>query len=71
MPESSKSYKSYRTSARMFMISGVILIIVSILGDNIYFSSIGIAVLIIGIGTWLYSRKIKEKEQDNPSEANQ
>ncbi len=71
MPESSKSYKTYRNSARMFMISGIIFIIAGILGDNIYFLFIGIAVLIIGIGTWLYSRKIKEKEQDNPSEANQ
>jgi len=71
MSESSKSYKSYRTSARLFMISGIIFIIGSILGDKIYFLPIGIALLIIGMGTWRQSHKIKENEQDNSSEVNQ
>ena len=71
MPESSKNYKWYRTSARLFMISGITFIIASILGDKIYFSPIGIALLIIGMGTWRQSRKIKENEQDNSSEVNQ
>ena len=71
MPDSSKNSKSYRTSARMFMISGVILIIVSILGDKIYLSPIGIALLIVGMGIWRQSHKTKETEQDNSSEVNQ
>ncbi len=71
MPESSKSYKSYRTSARLIMISGIIFIISSIAGDTIYLLPIGIAILIIGMGTWWYSQKTKENEQDNSSEVNQ
>ena len=71
MSESSKNYKSYRTSAIMFMISGVILVIVSILGDKIYLLPIGIALLIISMGIWRKSHKIKEAEQDNSSEVNQ
>ena len=62
MPESSKSYKSYRTSARMFMISGMVFIIGSILGDKIYFLPIGVALLIVGIGIWRQGTKIKENE---------
>jgi len=68
MSESSKKYKSHRTSARLFMISGTILIIASILGPKIYFIPIGIALLIIGMGIWRQSHKIKENEQDNSSE---
>ena len=71
MSESSKSYKSYRTSARLFMISGVLLIVVSILGDKIYLLPIGMALLIVSMGIWRQSHKIKEAEQDNSSEVNQ
>ena len=71
MPNSSKNSKSYRTSARLFNISGVILIIVSILGDKIYLLPIGIALLIVGVGIYRQSLKIKEAEQDNSSEVNQ
>ena len=71
MSDNSKSYKSYKTSAILFMISGTIFIIVSILGGKIYFSPIGIALLIIGMGMWRQSHKIKENEQDNSSEVSQ
>jgi len=64
--ESSKSYKSYKTSASLFMISGIIFIIISILG-RIYFIPIGIALVIIGMVMWQKSRKVKENEQDNSS----
>ena len=55
----------------MFMISGVLLIVVSILGDKIYLLPIGIALLIVSMGIWRQSHKIKETEQDNSSEVNQ
>ena len=71
MSKSPKSYKSYRTSAIMFMISGVVFIIVSFLGYKIYFIPIGIALFIVGIGIWRKSQKIKENEQDNSSEVKQ
>ena len=63
MSESSKNYKSYRTSAILFMISGIILISLgSVTGRIAIFLPIGIALLIIGIGIWQKSRKIKENE---------
>ena len=69
MSQSSKSHKSYRTAAILFMISGIILIILSI--SKIYFLPIGIALLIVSMGIWRQSHKIKETEQDNSSEVNQ
>ena len=71
MSESPKSYKSYRTSAILFMISGILFIIVSALGYKIYFIPIGIALVIVGLVIWQKSHKIQEKEQDNSSEVNQ
>lgn len=67
MSESPNSYKSYRTSATLFMISGIVFIILSILGDKIYFLPIGIALVIVSLVIWQKSRKIQEKEQDNSS----
>jgi len=71
MSESSKKDKSYRTSARLFLISGIIFIIVSILGGKIFFLPIGIALLVVGLGVRRQSHKIRESEQDNSSEVNQ
>jgi membrane-bound ClpP family serine protease len=72
MSEDSKNYKSYRTSAILFLISGIVFICLSIIPDRIaIFLPIGIALLIIGMGIWQKSRKIKENEQGNSSEVNQ
>ncbi|MFC1952131.1 hypothetical protein ACFLV8_00650 [Chloroflexota bacterium] len=69
MSEGSKDYTSYRNSAILFMTSGLVFIILSII--KIYFLAIGIALVIVGMGIWQKSRKIKENEQGNSSEVNQ
>ena len=72
MAKSSKNYKSYRTSAKLFMISGIIFIILSIAANRVaIYLPIGIALLIVGIAIWQKSRKIKENDSDNSSEVNQ
>ena len=58
MSVNSKNYKSYRNSAILFMIGGMVFIILSI--SKIYFLPIGIALVIIGIGIWQQSRKVKK-----------
>ena len=57
MSGGSKNYKSYRNSAILFMISGIVFIILSI--SKIYFLPIGIALVIVAIGIWQQSRKVK------------
>ncbi len=69
MSEGSKDYTSYRNSTILFMTSGLVFIILSII--KIYFLAIGIALVIVGMGIWQKSRKIKENEQGNSSEVNQ
>lgn len=69
MSEGSKNYKSYRTSAILFTISGVVFIILTI--SKIYFLAIGIALLIVAMLIWQKSRQIKENKQDNSPEVNQ
>lgn len=60
--QSSKNVKGYKTSAILFSISGLLLIIVGIVGDEIvFFLPIGIAFIIISIVIWQYSNKIAEK----------
>ena len=62
MSESSKSYKSYRTSAILFMISGFIFIILSVFSGKIgVFLPIGIALVIISIGFWQRSKKLTNR----------
>lgn len=77
MSEGSKNYKSYRTSAILFLISGIIFIILGIVTSIIegiaasrivIYLPIGIALLIVSKGKWQKSRKIKENEQGNSSE---
>ena len=65
MSESSKSYKSYRTSAILFMISGILLIMVGLVGDKIYLLPIGIALVALSLDIWQKSSRIHEKEQNN------
>lgn len=69
MSEGSKDYKSYRNSAILFMISGIVFIILTII--KIYFLPIGIALVIVGTGIWQKSRKIKENEQGNSTRVTQ
>ena len=71
MAESSKSYKSYRTSAILFMISGILLIIIGLVGDKIYLLPIGLALVALSLGIWLKSRRIKENGQYYSSGGNQ
>ena len=60
MSESSKSYKSCRTSVILFIISGILLIIIGLVGDKIYLLPIGIALVIVSLVIWQQSRKIRE-----------
>jgi len=72
MAESSKNYKSYRTSTILFMVSGIIFIILGIVTSRVaIYLPIGIGLLIVGIAIWQKSRKIKENNSDNSSEVNQ
>jgi len=72
MSESSKNFKSYRNSAILFWISGIIFIIlVTVTGKIAIYLPIGIALFIVGMGIWQKSRKIKESEQGSSSEVNQ
>ena len=68
MSENPKNRKSYRTSALLFMISGIIFIILAII--KIYFLPIGIALFIVGVVIWQRSRNAKGKNSGNSSEAN-
>ena len=71
MAKSSKNYKSYRTSGILFMISGIIFTILSIVTSRVAkYLPIGIALLIVGIAIWQESRKIMENNSDNSSEVN-
>ena len=68
MSESSKNYKSYRNSAILFMISGIIFITLGfsvgiVSGGIAIYLPIGIALLIVSMGIWQKSRKIKKNEQ--------
>ena len=65
MSESSKSYKSYRTSAILFMISGILLIIIGLMGDKIYLLPIGLALVALSLVIWQKSRRIHKEEQNN------
>ena len=69
MSENSKNYKSHRTSGIIFSISGLVFVTLSI--NTVYLLPIGIALLVIGMGLWQRSRKIKGNEQGNSSEVNQ
>ena len=42
-----------------FMISGIILIIVGLVGDKIYLLPIGLALVALSLGIWQKSRKIQ------------
>ena len=61
--KSSKDSKRYKTSAILFSISGILLIIVGIVGGEIaVFLPIGIALIIISIVFWQYSNKLADNK---------
>jgi len=58
--------KRMRTAATLFIISGLLFIIVGAIGDRIgVFLPIGIALIIISMSFWHYSRKPTNNEQEN------
>ena len=57
----SKDSKRYKTSAILFSISGLLLIIVGIVGGKIaIFLPIGIALIIISIVIWQYNKNLTD-----------
>jgi len=57
--KTSKNSKSYRTAAILFSISGFIFIILSAVSGKVgVFLPIGIALVIISIAFWQYSKKL-------------
>jgi len=61
--------KRMRTAATLFIISGLLLIIAGAIGDKIgVFLPIGIALIIVSMSFWQYSKKATNHEQQNSSE---
>ena len=66
--EPSKNLKSYKTAATLFSISGIILIILSVVSGKIgVFLPIGIALVIISIGFWQRSKKLTNSKYKDSS----
>ena len=64
----SKNSKSYKTAATLFAISGLLFIIVGVVGGKIgIFLPIGIALVILSIGFWQRSRKLTNNESKHSS----
>jgi membrane-bound ClpP family serine protease len=60
--EPSKSPKSYRTAGILFSIGGLIFIIVTVITSKVgVFLAPGIALFIIGIALWQYSKKLTDE----------
>ena len=63
--KSSENSKSYKSTAMLFALSGIIFIILSIV-SGIYFLPIGIALFIISILSWQRSKYLeKHKHKDS------
>jgi len=61
----SKNSKSYKTAATLFLISGLIFIILSVITGKIgIYLPIGIALIIISIGFWQQSRKLTANNEE-------
>ena len=58
--ESSKNPKGYKTAAILFSISGLLFIIVFAINSNIAFLPVGIALFIVSIALWQYSKKLAD-----------
>ena len=64
-----KEAKRMRTAAILFSISGLLLFIVGAIGGRIgVFLPIGIALIIVSMSFWQYSKKATNHEQQNSSE---
>lgn len=62
IPTSSKTYKD---SATLFSIAGLLFIIVAVVGDQISVLPIGMAFVVISMALWQRSRKPSDNEQKN------
>jgi len=66
--KSPKDLKSYKTAATLFSISGLLFIIVGVVGGKIgIFLPIGIALIIISIVIWQHSKKLTGNERKDSS----
>jgi hypothetical protein len=66
--KSPKDSKSYKTAATLFSISGLLFIIVGVVGGKIeIFLPIGIALVIISIVIWQHSKKLTDNERKDSS----
>jgi membrane-bound ClpP family serine protease len=55
----SKNFKSYKTAATLYSISGIIFIIISAVSGKVgVFLPVGIASIILGIVFWQYGKKL-------------
>ena len=65
--EPSKNLKSYKIAAILFLVSGLLFIIVTVISSNIVFLPVGIALIIIGIVFWQQGKKLTntvDKKED-------
>jgi membrane-bound ClpP family serine protease len=66
--KSPKDSKSYKTAATLFAISGLLFIIVGVVGGKIgIFLPVGIALVIISIVIWQHSKKLTDNERKDSS----
>jgi len=66
--KSPKNSKSYKTAATLFLISGLLFIIVGIVGGRIgIFLPVGIALIIVSIVFWQHSKKLTDNERQDSS----
>ena len=66
--KSPKDLKSYKTAATLFSISGLLFIIVGVVGGKIgIFLPVGIALVIISIVIWQHSKKLTDNERKDSS----
>ena len=63
-----KDAKAYKTAATLFSISGLLFIIVGVVGGKIaIFLPVGIALVIISIVIWQHSKKLTDNERKDSS----
>jgi hypothetical protein len=66
--KSPKDSKAYKTAATLFAISGLLFIIVGVVGGKIgIFLPVGIALVIISIVIWQHSKKLTDNERKDSS----
>jgi len=66
--KSPKDAKAYKTAATLFSISGLLFIIVGVVGGKIgIFLPVGIALVIISIVIWQHSKKLTDNGRKDSS----